>query len=281
MEDMEQRKLELDQQKMKYTVRSFWVDAAGKLLLPLCVFVLAVATYVGNTDQSERRLRFETDAKAADLRQKEVEIGLRRSDMDLARDSYRSGFFQVNRELILSRDPDAEARVTELAHIAFSVEQERNEVIARIRKMRVGLLSAAAAPASVAQMTGSVSPQAAYIEAGRNAAKAADFSLALQYFDNATVFAPADAVAWNHKAYAQMRLGDAGSALASISRAISLNPQDSRLKTLMALNAAKILCSLGRIDSGVSYLNASAAAAPGLFDTAREDGELRRLCALA
>ncbi|WP_236537442.1 hypothetical protein, partial [Pseudomonas syringae] len=85
-------------------------------------------------------------------------------------------------------------------------------------------------------------------------------------------------MSWNYQAYAQMRTDRNDEALKSISTAINLKPIDTIAQKIIMINATKILCSLGRVEDALSYINKSLALAPELLKDLRQDKEFKNRC---
>ncbi len=270
-QNIEDEKLRLEKEKLAYTKRAFWMDLVSKLLISGCMAAVAYATFLSNNQHANRRLEFDINAKTQELHQREQELGLRRDDAKLARDIRQSTFLVQNYQQIVNKDSVSEDSLAALANVVFTDEREAATVIAKIRQLRssASVTSRLFTPATSAD---------AYIAAGKKALRNKEFALALQYFDSATALASHSADAWNSKAYVQMQLGDNEAAFASIATSISHSPEGDLLRRNVALNATKILCSLGRFEEAASYLKNSIAVVPGLADTAPKEPELKRRC---
>lgn len=270
-QSIEEEKLRLEKEKLAYIKRTFWADLVPKLLISGCMAVVAYATFLSNKEHSNRRLEFDINAKTQELHQREQDLGLRRDDAKLARDIRQSTFIVQNYQQIVSQDSGSEDSVVALAHVVFPDEGEAAAVTAKIRQLRssASVTSRLSTPATSAD---------AYMAAGTKALVKNELALALQYFDSATTLAPHSAEAWNSKAYVQMRLGDNEAAFTSIATSISRKPESDRLRRNVALNATKILCSLGRFDEAASYLKNNIAVVPGLVDIAPKEPELKTRC---
>lgn len=268
----EERKLAIEIEKLTLARRSFYTDLLAKIALPAALAAIAWATYATNTKAVEDRMAFDVDAKSTELRQKEDELFLKKSDSARNRDSLKAAFIQTNFALISSPSSDARTHVDTLARAAFS-PSDIQDVLAKIEQIRES------APRAVEASGTPVAPASdIYKVSGTQFVKVGKFDQALQYFETATLLNPSDAEAWNFKAYTEMRVGNPEAALKSIGTSILLRPNEATLQHKVMLNATKILCSLDRTEDAASYLNKSIAVFPNLSAIAQQDGELQQRC---
>lgn len=269
---LEERKLAIEVEKLALAKRSFYVDLLAKIALPAGLAAIAWATYTTNTKAVEDRMAFDVDAKNTELRQKEDELFLKKSDSARNLESLKAAFIQTHFSLISSPSSDAQKQVDALARAVFSPAQIQ-DVLVKISQIRASTPQVSEQSSSPTAPT----PQA-YKGSGMQFARLGRFDQALQQFETATLLNPSDAEAWNFKAYSEMRSDNPAAALKSIGTSILLRPSDATLQQNVMLNATKILCSLGRMDDAASYLNKSVAAFPNLLTVAKQDGELQQRC---
>lgn len=272
---LEERKLSIEIEKLALAQKTFYADLLAKIAIPAGLVAIAWVTYATNTRAVEDRVAFEVNAKSTELRQKEDELFLKKSDSARNRESLKATFFQTNFALISSPSADAHRQAETLARAVFSPD-DIQDVLIKIAQIRNH------APATPATSNPLSAPSAqTYKDSGMQLVKIGKFDLALQHFETATLLNPSDAEAWNFKAYTEMRVGRPDTALKSISTSILLRPTDATLQHRVMLNAVKIFCSLGRTEDAVSYLNKSAAVFPNLLAAAQKDGELQQRCNLS
>lgn len=269
---LEERKLAIEIEKLILARRSFYTDLLAKIALPVGLAAIAWATYATNTRAVEDRMAFDVDAKSTELRQKEDELFLKKSDSARNRDSLKAAFIQTNFALISSSSADARRQADALARAVFS-PADIPDVLVKIEQIRESV------PRTAVTSSPTVAPSSqTYKDSGMQFVKFGKFDQALQHFETATLLNPSDAEAWNFKAYTEMRVGNPEAALKSISTSILLRPSDATLQHKVMLNATKILCSLGRMGDAASYLNKSVAVFPSLLAVAQQDGELQQRC---
>lgn len=269
---LEERKLSIEIEKLALAQKTFYADLLAKIAIPVGLAAIAWATYATNTMAVKERMAFDVNSKSTELRQKEDELFLKKSDSVRNRESLKAAFIQTNFALISSSSSDAHRQAETLARAVFSPDDIQDVLIkiAQIRNSAPGEPDTSNPPSAPSAQT--------YKDSGMQFVKAGKFDLALQHFETATLLNPSDAEAWNFKAYTEMRVGSADTALNSISTSILLRPTDTTLQHKVVLNATKILCSLGRTEDAVSYLNKSVAVLPSLLAVAKKDGELQQRC---
>lgn len=269
---LEERKLAIEVEKLALAKRSFYADLLAKIALPAGLAAIAWATYTTNTKAVEDRMAFDVNAKNTELRQKEDELFLKKSDSARNLESLKAAFIQTNFSVISSRSSDARKQVDALVRAVFS-PADIQDVLVKISQIREST------PQISEQSSSPTGPTSeAYKSSGMQLARLGRFDQALQNFETATLLNPSDAEAWNFKAYSEMRSGNPAAALKSIGTSILLRPSDATLQHRVILNATKILCSLGRMDDAASYLNKSVAAFPRLLTVAKQERELQQIC---
>jgi tetratricopeptide (TPR) repeat protein len=272
--DPEQRKLDIEEEKLRLARKGLRQDTFGKIVMPAVIVVLAAATYFGNTNMAERQHQLAIDVHKMQLRDKESQLGLRNEDAKAARNQRIQDFVRQEYQRITSDDPAVSQGAVAVAYAVFSDEPENTLVRAKISVLLADKQQRMAQQPTARQRADSE------LAVGQRQIVAGNFSLALRHLDTALTLDPSNPSSWNSKAYAQFRMKDGQGALSSISEAISLSPSDARLRRFVIINAAKILCSVGRTDDGLSYLNSGIAAIPNLAGEAREDKELTSTCSL-
>lgn len=274
---IEERKLTIETEKLVLARRSYYVDLISKVTLPAVLAALAWVTYTTNTKAVEERMAFDFSTKRTELRQKEDELFLKKSESERSKESQKTSFIQMQLHRIYSSSPDERKQVEVLAQAMFSTTEDVRDVLAKIAMLRKSLPSASEAT-PVTEHLGQQPSADEYKRRGIQFAKVKQFSQASQQFATATILAPTDAAAWNYKAYSEMRGGSLDAALKSIGTSIRLRPDDPTLQRNVMLNATKILCSLGQMDDAASYFNKSVAAFPNLLASAKADDELKGRC---
>lgn len=279
---MDPDQLRIENQKIIWIRRSFWSDLAGKILLPSAIFYLAVVTYITNSDQTERRLKMDEKEKELILKQSEIDLGLRQGNALLARDTFIASLINQHWQQIISQETTADRRMAALADTVFSQASDRDSFLLKTRALRTTFSASNGIHNThpVINFESASSALTGYIQAGKLAARQGDFRTATDRLLVAVRISPEIPRAWNYLAYSQLRLGQIDSAFQSISRAISLNPDDAQLKAIVALNATKILCSSGNIGGGKTYFLAAQKVIPSINGSASKDTELKRLCQL-
>lgn len=269
---LERQKLSVEQKRYELAKSSYYVDLFSKIALPLALSWLAWATYISNTKAVEERMTFDTNVKQAELRQKEDELFLKKSETERSKESLKATFVQNNFELIATSSPEARVKSDALAKATFS-SADLNDILLRMEQIRESASRVIGNP-----QTKSPSPAADYKSAGLQFVRANNYTQALPYFETATTLLPSDAEAWNFKAYTQMHTGNLEAALTSIETSIWLRPEDKKLQQFVMLNATKILCALNRTTDAHAYLGKSIAAFPELSGVAQRDAELKQRC---
>lgn len=269
---LESKKLALEKKKYELARNSYYIDLFAKIALPLALAGLAWATYITNRDAVNDRMTFDINVKQTELRQKEEELFLKKSDAERNKESFKATFIQNNYSLITTPTPGARLQTEALAKATFS-QGDLPDVLLKMEQVR----ESASRVITTSPATSS-SKSADYKDAGLKFVRENNYTQALQYFETATVLLPSDTEAWNYKAYAQMRTGNLEAALTSIETSIWLRPTDRKLQNFVMLNATKILCSLNRSTDALSYLRKSIAAFPELSSVAQQDQELKQRC---
>lgn len=272
--DPEQRKLDIEEEKLRLARKGLRQDTFGKVMMPAVIVVLAAATYFGNTNMAERQHQLAIDVHKMQLRDKESQLGLRNEDAKAARNQRIQDFVRQEYQRITSDEPAVSQGAIAVAYAVFSDEPENTLIRAKISVLLADKQQRMAQQPTARQRADSE------LAVGQRQIVAGNFSLALRHLDTALTLDPSNPSSWNSKAYAQFRMKDGQGALSSISEAISLSPSDARLRRFVIINAAKILCSVGRTEDGLSYLNSGIAAIPNLAGEARKDKELTSTCSL-
>jgi len=272
--DPEQRKLQIEEEKLMLARKALRQDYFSKILMPLAVVLLAAATFYSNSTMAERQHQLALDVHKMQLLEKEGQLGLRNEDAKAARNERILSFVVQHFTSITSEDSAASEDIIALAATVFSDEPERTLALGKINALR------SARKARVERQPSAKDRADYQLVAGQRLIVANNFQLALEHLDAALILDPFNPSSWNSKAYAQFRMKDGQGALSSISEAISLSPSDARLRRFVIINAAKILCSVGRTEDGLSYLNSGIAAIPSLAGEARKDKELTSTCSL-
>lgn len=269
---LENRKLAVELKKYELARNSYCVDLFSKIALPLALAGLAWATYITNTKAVDDRMTFDINVKQTELRQKEEELFLKKSDAERSKEYFKATFIQNNFSLLTTSTSEARLKIEALAKATFA-PTELTDVLQKIAQVRESASRVIAdSPATSSSITVN------YKAAGLQFVKVNNYPQALQYFETATALLPSDAEAWNFKAYTQMRTGNLEAALTSIETSIWLRPTDKKLQNFVMLNATKILCSINRTADALAYLRKSIAAFPELTIVAQNDPELKQRC---
>ncbi|KPX39583.1 Uncharacterized protein ALO68_04316 [Pseudomonas syringae pv. helianthi] len=270
---LEQRKLDLDEQRTSLASKGYRIDLVAKLAIPAAVLVLAAATYYTNTNNNDARMAFDTSRQKMEFMQKQEDLFMKRSDAERNQEENKARFIQNNLELITDHAPEAEQKFTLLAK-AVLPGKDVEDVLEKARAIRVGSTSSEIEADKASPLKAAIE----YIATGKKFVKAGNFEQALVNFQMANLLNTSNPLAWNYQAYAQMRTDRNDDALKSISTAINLKPTDAGAQKTIMINATKILCSLGRTDDALSYINKSIALAPRLVDDLRKDEEFKNRC---
>ena len=277
---LELEKFNLEEAKVALAKRGFWLDIVGKVGIPISLLVLSLVTYISGEQLAENRLQFEKDVSASELLRKDKELFFRSSDSQRAAKLLRIEFIDKHQELIFSERPEDRKLLEEFVKSDFEPD-EQNWLLARIARVRMSGRrvepKAGIASPPVRQVQVGEFPD--YVERGKEDIRKLKFEDAVIVFRLHLSTNPNDALVWNYLAYAQMRAGQLRGSRDSISNAIYQQPNDVKTRQLIAINAAKILCSSGDVGEGVGYIKTAAQAIPGLAEIARADGELRTRCA--
>lgn len=269
---LELEKLEVEKKKYDLAKRSYYVDFLAKIALPAALGSLAWATYVTNTKAIEDRMAFDIDTKRTELRQKEDELFLKKSESERLEDLRKATFIQTNFSLITTPTIDAQVQSETLARAIFPPE-DIPDMLMKLALVRASTVSRSGSVSKISDLS-----FADYKASGLQFVKKNSYEQALQNFETATLLNPSDVEAWSYKAYAEMRAGNLEEALKSITKSTQLRPTDRKLQRNVMLNATKILCSLGRNADALSYIKVSVAAFPDLLGVAKNDGELKQRC---
>lgn len=269
---LDERKFQLDIEMHQLAKKSYTLDKFSKVALPIVLALLALVTYVSNTRATADRMRFEMGAKQREFKQKEAELFLKKGDSERALDTAKATFIQTNLTLIQSPSTEDQSRLQALVHATFP--RDTDDVMARIEILRAVArrTPSYALNASIEQRPSEYKAQALQL------VKTGNFASASEIYKAITLINPSDSDAWNSLAYSEMRLGHFSEALSSVSTSINLQPTDKSLQLKVMTNATKILCSMGRFDDALSYINKSLAVAPDLLKYVEDDGEFRRRC---
>ncbi|MDL5386411.1 hypothetical protein [Aeromonas hydrophila] len=197
---IEERKLTIETKKLVLARRSYYVDLISKVTLPAVLAALAWVTYTTNTKAVEERMAFDFSTKRTELRQKEDELFLKKSESERSKESQKTSFIQMQLHRIYSSSPDERKQVEVLAQAMFSTTEDVRDVLAKIAMLRKSLPSASEAT-PVTEHPGQQPSADEYKRRGIQFAKVKQFSQASQQFATATILAPTDAAAWNYKAY--------------------------------------------------------------------------------
>lgn len=269
---IESAKLALEQKKFELAQRTHFFDFGPKFVLSVVVALIALAALVISSTQTSERLIVETGHKRDEIRLKEADLFLKKSDSERNRDAVKSGFLLNHLALVTSPTQESRQQLVALAKAVFD-SKETQDVISKAEQIRISVQQQPS-PSSTAQ------PQtlAGFKAIGRQFANVGNFEQAALNFEIATRLNASDVEAWNFKAYAEMRINRGDAAFNSISNAINLRPTDFKIYSLVVINATKILCTLGRNEDALSYINQNAAYSPGLITVAGADLELKKRC---
>ncbi|MFC4278221.1 tetratricopeptide repeat protein [Achromobacter aloeverae] len=278
--NLEVEKLYIEKEKLKLAKKGWWLDVMGKVGIPASVLVLSAVTYYSGSEMAETRLQFEKDVAQSELLRKDKELFLRSNDSQRASKRLQSEFVEKHQDLILSGNAEDRKRLEQYVQIAFE-QDEQVSVLARIEHLRISARGTESKEESISSQMGQgrALQTSNYVERGQAAVRDRKFDDAVIAFRLYLNGNPNDALVWNYLSYAQMRAGQFRDARQSISTAIYHQPSDYKTRQLISINAAKILCSAGDVDEGISYINTAAQVVPGLTEVARKDGELRSRCA--
>jgi len=105
---LEERKLTIEIEKLSLAKQSFYIDLITKLALPAALAAIAWATYTTNTKAVEDRMAFDFNTKRTELRQKEDELFLKKSESERNKESQKTAFIQTQFTRITSSSPDEE-----------------------------------------------------------------------------------------------------------------------------------------------------------------------------
>jgi tetratricopeptide (TPR) repeat protein len=240
-------------------------DVVVKVAIPVITCAVAAITLyltvLRDSDQSHD--------KKTELKQKEVDLFYKQSDIQRAKEAAKADFLQKNMSLLTSSQPGAMRQAEALIDATFTSPAEALDVKTKAQHIHE---SAAEPPPQAPNGT------AQFKNLGFQYASGGYFAEAAFSFSNVVTLTPDDVQAWNALAYAQLRQGDTDGAFKSISRAIELKPTEANLVRVITLNAAKILCAQGKIDSARTYLNVAIGMNQQLLSAAKSDGELSRTC---
>lgn len=271
--ELEQRKLKLEETKTAVAIKSYRIDLAAKLAIPVAVLILAAATYSTNSSNNDARMVLEVDKQKKDFSQKQEELFIKRSDVERNRMESKARFIQNNQALIFDPAPESVQKVTLLAKAMFSKE-DLDDILEKVSAFRIDT-----PPRQVeADKPSPLKAAAEYIATGKRFTQKGNYAQALVNFEMATLLNTSDAMAWNYKAYAEMRTERNDAALKSISTAINLQPVESGDVQTIVINATKILCSLGRTEDARSYINKSLAIVPQVVEKLRGDRDFATRC---
>ncbi len=230
-----------------------------------CIFAgyTVYVTVVRDADQSQD--------KKIELKQKDADLFYKQNDLQRAKDAAKADFLQKNLPLLTSTQPNAMRQIEALIDATFISPDDALDVKTKARNIHASSIE----PTPQANDdTG----QIRFKTLGFQYANAGHFTEAALSFSNAISLAPKDAQALNALAYVQLRQGQYDEAYDSISKAIDSKPIDPKLGNLIIINAAKILCAQGKLDSARAYLNVALQMNPHWLRAAKNDGELLRLC---
>lgn len=132
---IEERKLTLETEKLALARRSHYIDLMAKVTLPTVLAVLAWVTYTTNTKAVEDRMAFDFDTKRTELRQKEDELFLKKSESERNKESLKTAFIQRQFTDITSSSLNEQKQVEVLARAIFPAA-EVQEVLAKITMIR-------------------------------------------------------------------------------------------------------------------------------------------------
>lgn len=270
---LEQRKLRLEETKTSLASKSYRVDLVAKLAIPIAVLVLAAATYQTNSSNNDARMAFEADYKKNEFSQKQEELFMKRGDVERNREENKARFIQDSLKLISDPAPESVQKFTLLARVVLPKE-DVDDVLEKAKAFRIGTT-----PREVeVDKASPLKAAAEYIATGKRFVGSGNYEQALINFDMATLLNTSDALAWNYKAYAEMRTDRNEAALKSISTAVNLQPIEKGAQQTIVINATKILCSLGRSEDARSYINKSIALLPNVVEKLRKDGDFATRC---
>ncbi|MCF5505056.1 hypothetical protein GIV76_20980 [Pseudomonas syringae] len=245
----------------------------AKLAIPVAVLVLAAATYYTNANNNDARMAFDTSSKKKEFMQKQEDLFMKRSDSERNQEENKARFIQNNLELITDHTPESEQKFVLLTK-AVMPARDVDDVLEKARAIRVGSTIREITADKASPLDAAVE----YISTGKKFTKVGNFEQALVNFQMANLLNTSNPMSWNYQAYAQMRTDRNDEALKSISTAINLKPIDTIAQKIIMINATKILCSLGRVEDALSYINKSLALAPELLKDLRQDKEFKNRC---
>ncbi|KTB55922.1 hypothetical protein [Pseudomonas syringae] len=270
---LERRKLDLDEQRTSLAFKGYRIDLVAKLAIPVAVLVLAAATYYTNANNNDARMAFDTSSKKKEFMQKQEDLFMKRSDSERNQEENKARFIQNNLELITDHTPESEQKFVLLTK-AVMPARDVDDVLEKARAIRVGSTIREITADKASPLDAAVE----YISTGKKFTKVGNFEQALVNFQMANLLNTSNPMSWNYQAYAQMRTDRNDEALKSISTAINLKPIDTIAQKIIMINATKILCSLGRVEDALSYINKSLALAPELLKDLRQDKEFKNRC---
>lgn len=224
--------------------------------------------------QNNERLAFEKQnaesifsLQQRDLFVKDAEQGLteKQSDVDFLKMSYA----ECNKN-----DESSLNRISSYADVLFSSDKKRNDMMSMVRKI-CSDSKKSNIPKNEQEPIYDVE---FYKKNGFEHLKKNEYTKASQAFINATQLDPGNSSLWNYRAYTQFRSHNYDAAKDSISVAIKIGSQDNKTNILMAINASKILCALGKASDGTNYIQQAINVIPGLYSEAKKDDELMRFC---
>lgn len=270
--DFERMKHELEIAKAGLAVKSYRMDWWAKVALPLASLILAATVLWANTRQNAVLQDQTAHQSQTEFQYRDVELHLKLAEAERAREASKSKFLQDNIDLIMSHAPTSETKLAALANTLWS-GADADEVLRKARIIRLSLpVEEPIEPPTLPSVT------VDYVSIGKGFVAANDFEKARINFDEAVRHEPESAIVWNYKAYAEMQTDHGREALASIKTAIDRKPTVPSEQKIIMINAAKILCSLGRTNDAVSYINQAIHNVPAILEMLRKDGEFKRRC---
>ncbi|MGK3125842.1 hypothetical protein ACCY16_17115 [Candidatus Pantoea formicae] len=224
--------------------------------------------------QNEERLKFDKQNAESIMLISQRDLFLKNSDHDLSEKKLNNEFLTLALKECNKNDDSSFERIGLYAKSVFGSSKKVGDMLEEIRKN---------CPQSSQVEHGAEKERTSaeeYEKIGLLRIKESKFIEASDAFINATRENPDKPALWNYRAYSQFKSGDYESARNSISSAIRLNSTDVKINRLIAINASKILCAQKRIADGSNYIQQAINITPGLYDLAKNDIELKKLCNL-
>lgn len=250
------------------------LEILNAFITTLGVIIMGTINIWVTISQNNERLAFEKQnaesifsLQQRDLFIKDAEQGLteKQSDVDFLKMSYA----ECNKN-----DESSLNRISSYADVLFSSDKKRDDMMSMVRKICSESRNTNTAKNEQEPIYG----VQFYKKIGFEHLNKKEYTKASQAFINATQLDPENSSLWNYRAYTQFRSHNYNAAKDSISVAIKIGSQDKKTNILMAINASKILCALGKISDGTNYIQQAINVIPGLYPEAKGDDELMKIC---